>query len=55
MISETEHRTWNIEVLTTSHNGANKREVQRVKNEHPGEPECVVDDRVLGAIAPFRC
>lgn len=55
MISETEPRMWNVEVLTTNHNGANKCEVERVKREHPGEPECVVDGRVLGAIAPFRC
>jgi len=55
MISETEYRTWNFEVLTTSHNGANNCEVQRVRNEHPGEPGCVIDGRVLGAIAPFRC
>ncbi|KAH0830229.1 phosphatase 2C-like domain-containing protein [Lanmaoa asiatica] len=55
MVSETERRTWNFEILTTSHNGTNKCEVQRVKNEHPGEPDCVVDGRVLGAIAPFRC
>ncbi|KAG6375879.1 phosphatase 2C-like domain-containing protein [Boletus reticuloceps] len=55
MISETDHRTWNFEILTTSHNGTNEHEVQRVKSEHPGESECVDDDRVLGAIAPFRC
>ncbi|KAG8217172.1 phosphatase 2C-like domain-containing protein [Butyriboletus roseoflavus] len=55
MISETKHRTWNFEILTTSHNGTNKCEVARVESEHPGEPECVVDGRVLGTIAPFRC
>ncbi|KAF9234505.1 phosphatase 2C-like domain-containing protein [Melanogaster broomeanus] len=54
MISETANHSWNFEILTTVHNGENVREIERVKREHPGEPECVVDSRVLGAIAPFR-
>lgn len=36
------------------HNGGNQAEVERVQREHPGEPEAVLDERVLGAIAPFR-
>lgn len=55
MVSETGHKRWNIEVLTRPHNGENPLEVERVMNEHPGEPECILDGRVLGAIAPFRC
>ncbi|KAG1899987.1 phosphatase 2C-like domain-containing protein [Suillus fuscotomentosus] len=55
MVSETDQKAWNVEVLTRSHNGENPLEVQRVINEHPGEPECILDGRVLGAIAPFRC
>ncbi|KAF8839869.1 protein serine/threonine phosphatase 2C [Paxillus ammoniavirescens] len=55
MISETANQSWNFEILTTVHNGENRREVERVKSEHPGESGCVVDNRVLGAIAPFRC
>ncbi|KAF9464570.1 phosphatase 2C-like domain-containing protein [Collybia nuda] len=46
---------WNIERLTTDHNGDNDAEVERVRQAHPGEPECVLDRRVLGALAPFRC
>jgi pyruvate dehydrogenase phosphatase len=46
---------WTVEVLTTMHNGDNSAEIARVIEEHPDEPECVVDDRVLGALAPFRC
>jgi len=46
---------WNVEVLTNTHNGDNDAEVERVRREHPGEPECVVDGRVLGALAPTRC
>lgn len=55
MVSETDQKAWNTEVLTRFHNGENPLEVQRVINEHPGEPECILDGRVLGAIAPFRC
>ncbi|KAG6332779.1 hypothetical protein ID866_6314 [Astraeus odoratus] len=55
MVSETAPQVWSYEVLTRVHNGENAHEVERVRREHPGESECVVDGRVLGAIAPFRC
>ena len=55
IVSETGHEEWNVEVLTRLHNGENPLEVKRVMNEHPGEPECILEGRVLGAIAPFRC
>lgn len=47
--------TWSVERLTREQNGGNDEEIARVRAEHPGEPECVVDRRVLGALAPFRC
>ncbi|KAH0584576.1 hypothetical protein H2248_010109 [Termitomyces sp. 'cryptogamus'] len=46
---------WIVERLTTDHNGDNDAEVERVRLAHPDEPECVIDKRVLGALAPFRC
>ncbi|RDB19349.1 [Pyruvate dehydrogenase [acetyl-transferring]]-phosphatase 1, mitochondrial [Hypsizygus marmoreus] len=46
---------WTVEPLTTDHNGDNDAEVERVRRAHPGEPECVMDRRVLGALAPTRC
>ena len=46
---------WNVDVLTSEQNGDNDAEIARVREEHPGEAECVVDRRVLGALAPFRC
>lgn len=46
---------WVVERLTTDHNGDNDAEVERVRKAHPGETECVLDRRVLGALAPFRC
>lgn len=48
-------KDWKIEVLTASHNGDNDEELERVRKAHPGEPECIVDRRVLGALAPTRC
>lgn len=45
---------WRVELLTRDHNGDNDAEVTRVRREHPGEPDCVTDGRVLGALAPFR-
>jgi hypothetical protein len=48
-------KDWDIEVLTVIHNGDNDAELARVRKNHPGEPECIVDRRVLGALAPTRC
>ena len=48
-------KDWDIEVLTVIHNGDNDAELARVRKSHPGEPECIVDRRVLGALAPTRC
>lgn len=56
MVSRTEDdEDWKVERLTTDQNGDNDSEVERVRQAHPGEPECVIDRRVLGALAPFRC
>ena len=41
--------------MTSNHNCENDAEVSRVILEHPGEPECILDRRVLGALAPTRC
>jgi pyruvate dehydrogenase phosphatase len=48
-------KDWDIEVLTVTHNGDNDAELARVREAHPGELECIVDRRVLGALAPTRC
>ena len=47
-------KDWVVETLTTNHNGDNDAEVERVQIAHPGE-ECIIDRRVLGALAPTRC
>ncbi|KAL0575380.1 hypothetical protein V5O48_006593 [Marasmius crinis-equi] len=54
LVSPKEDDEWEINVLTRDHNGDNDAEVERVRQQHPDEPECVVDRRVLGALAPFR-
>ena len=46
---------WKSELLTANHNCDNDAEISRVISEHPGEPECILDRRVLGALAPTRC
>ena len=46
--------TWDAEVLSTAHNAREADEADRIRREHPDEPECVVNDRVLGGIAVTR-
>ncbi|KAF8498824.1 protein serine threonine phosphatase 2C [Gautieria morchelliformis] len=46
--------TWKATSLSSNHNGDNDAEVKRVRDEHPGENECILRDRVLGAIAVTR-
>ena len=52
--TKTPNGTWRATPLTVNHNGGNAAEVQRVQDEHPGEKECILRDRVLGAIAVTR-
>ncbi|KAG1840888.1 hypothetical protein C8R48DRAFT_620673 [Suillus tomentosus] len=51
---------WNASILSDNHNGNNPAEADRIKQQHPDEPECIVDDRVLGNLAvtrgnPIKC
>ncbi len=55
LVSPKSAEEWDVKVLTNEHNGDNDAEVERVRNEHANEPECVIDRRVLGALHPFRC
>ncbi|RDB25034.1 Protein phosphatase 2C C10F6.17c [Hypsizygus marmoreus] len=48
------HGHWETSLLSSFHNGTNPDEKERILLEHPGEPDCVMDDRVLGAIAVTR-
>lgn len=41
-------------LLTQNHNAANHRESERIHSEHPGEPDCIRNERLLGAITVTR-
>ncbi|KAH9942305.1 protein serine/threonine phosphatase 2C [Epithele typhae] len=45
---------WRGTVLNVIHNGGNPQELARIRSEHPDEPECTWNDRVLGFLAPTR-
>ena len=52
--SETATGDWKGELITQNHNAANSLEANRLREEHPGEPACVMHDRVLGDITVTR-
>ncbi|KZP34540.1 protein serine/threonine phosphatase 2C [Athelia psychrophila] len=53
--TKTPSGTWKAELLSQNHNGKDLAEVARIHREHPGEDAtCVLEDRVLGAIAVTR-
>ncbi|KAF9244851.1 phosphatase 2C-like domain-containing protein [Melanogaster broomeanus] len=45
---------WSALILNSLHNGNNPTECQRIMREHPGEYQCVSDNRVVGYLAPTR-
>ncbi|KAG7446428.1 protein serine/threonine phosphatase 2C [Guyanagaster necrorhizus] len=45
---------WDAILLSSNHNAAESSEVERIRQEHPDEPECILRHRVLGAIAVTR-
>ena len=45
---------WNAALVSANHNGREADEVARVRAEHPDEPECILEDRILGGIAVTR-
>ncbi|KAG9105311.1 hypothetical protein FRC07_009398 [Ceratobasidium sp. 392] len=45
---------WEARDLIPPHNGTNPREMQNVRDAHPGEPNVTARNRVLGAIAVTR-
>ncbi|KAF5348008.1 hypothetical protein D9758_010016 [Tetrapyrgos nigripes] len=45
---------WDVKLLTKQHNCMNQHEVDRVREEHPDEKECVKDYRTLGLITLTR-
>lgn len=53
--SRTHAGDWSAAFVTVPHNGDNPSEVLRVRNQHPGEMECVQDNRIVGFLDPTRC
>jgi len=45
---------WRTKVLSSSHNGENPVEVNKVRSQHPGEPQSIYNNRVLGSMAVTR-
>ncbi|KZO90036.1 protein serine/threonine phosphatase 2C [Calocera viscosa TUFC12733] len=45
---------WDICTLTEDHNGYNQKEIDRIRKEHPGEEDCIMNGRVLGRTLPTR-
>lgn len=52
--TKTSHGTWDATILSVNHSGRNPAEVARIRKEHPNESECIIFERVLGAIAVTR-
>jgi pyruvate dehydrogenase phosphatase len=55
LASRTQAGGWSSTFVTTPHDGNNRSEVLRIRNQHPGEPECLEDNRVVGFLGPTRC
>ncbi|KAH9855204.1 protein serine/threonine phosphatase 2C [Lenzites betulinus] len=45
---------WRGTVVNSIHNGSNPGELERIRTEHPDEPDCTWNNRVLGFLAPTR-
>ncbi|KAH7888784.1 phosphatase 2C-like domain-containing protein [Phlebopus sp. FC_14] len=45
---------WSGVIVNSLHNCANPLECQRITREHPGERECISNNRVVGYLSPTR-
>jgi len=54
LASRTHAGGWSATFVTAPHDGNNRSEVMRVRNQHPGEPECLEDNRIIGLLGPTR-
>lgn len=55
LASRTHTGAWSATFVTAPHDGNNRSEVLRIRNQHPGEPECLEDNRIVGFLGPTRC
>lgn len=49
-----EDGNWTVKSLSTDQTGDNLSEVERIRSEHPDEPNAVRNGRVLGSLQPSR-
>jgi len=52
--SRTHAGEWSAAFTTVPHDGENPSEVLRIRNQHPGELECLVNNRIVGFLGPTR-
>ncbi|KAI0305512.1 protein serine/threonine phosphatase 2C [Multifurca ochricompacta] len=52
--SRTHTGDWSPTFVTALHDGDNPSEVLRIRSQHPGERECMKDNRVVGFLGPTR-
>lgn len=49
-----DHSAWNISILSANHHAAIPSEINALRSAHPGEPEVILNNRVLGGLAITR-
>lgn len=54
IVSTNDMGQWFVKPLSVDQTGDNPTEVQRIHNEHPGEPNCIKNGRILGSLQPSR-
>lgn len=45
---------WIVDSLSIDQTGDNEDEVKRIRDEHPNEPNCIRNGRILGSLQPSR-
>ncbi|CDO95451.1 unnamed protein product [Kluyveromyces dobzhanskii CBS 2104] len=54
LVKQSDDGAWTVKSLSTDQTGDNAQEVERIRQEHPDEPNCVRQGRVLGSLQPSR-
>lgn len=51
---DTDGKNWFVKSLSVDQTGDSKTEVERIRSEHPGEPDVIRRGRILGSLQPSR-
>lgn len=54
LAKQSDEGSWTVKSLSTDQTGDNEQEVERIRKEHPDEPNCVHRGRILGSLQPSR-